>query len=55
MQKKASIELTTREILILVVAVIILAAVIGLAVAKLGLVQKALEFLSGQGQAIAAT
>lgn len=55
MDKKASIELTAREILVLVIAIAILAGVIGIAVVKLGLVAKTLEFLSGQGRAIGAS
>lgn len=55
MKKKASIELSAREILILVIAIVILAAVVGLAVVKLGLVKNALDFLSGQGKAIASS
>lgn len=55
MDKKASIELTAREILVLVIAIAILAGVIGIAVVKLGLATKALEFISKQGGAIAAS
>lgn len=51
--KRGSIELTAREILVLVLAVIILAAVIGIAAMKLGVIKAALEALSGQGQSIA--
>ncbi|MDD5182254.1 MAG: hypothetical protein PHC66_03730 [Candidatus Nanoarchaeia archaeon] len=55
MDKRGAIDLASREILILVLVVIILAVVIGLAVSKLDLIAKTLEFLSGQGPTIAAS
>jgi hypothetical protein len=54
MNKKASIEFTTREIVVLVIVIIIAAIVVGIAVSKLGLIQKALEVLTSQGEVIAA-
>lgn len=52
MGKKGSIDLTMREILILVLVVIILAVVLFIGISKLGLISKVLELLSNQGNIV---
>jgi len=53
MTKKGAIELTAREVLILILVVIIAAIVIGISAAKLGVIQKLLNVLLGQGNILA--
>jgi len=52
LQKKGSLELTSREILMLILAIIIVAMIIGIAIFRLGMIEQALKIFANQGQAV---
>ena len=53
LNKKGSIEFTTREVIILIIVIIIAAIVIGITISRLDLIQKTLTLISGQGEVLA--